>query len=282
MYRLYVTNKYNDTIELTRNEAFSVESTDGFDPPDASLAFTDGAGLDGSIFNSAKLENRTISITLAVNAPVEQNRLLLYRFFQPKQKVRFRYVTESRDVYCDGYIQSAPVDFYAKKEIFQVTAICPNPYLIAHDDSVTDFSNVEPLFEFPFDIESAGVPFSELHTLQEQTVVNNGDMETGALIELHAIGEVVNPSVSYVDTGEIIGVNYTLYAGDSLYINTREKQKGIELERNGSRIGLIGYMTAASTFFQLRAGESSLIVGADSGVDNLIVTVTIEGHFAGV
>lgn len=282
MFSITLENEYGERMELTHNAAYTVESTDGFDPPDAVINTTGGAGVDGSVFNSAHMENRVVTLTIAINSPAEENRLALYRYFKPKARVRFYYKTESRSVYCDGYVQTMPIDYFGKKEIIQVTAVCPNPYLINTQESVTDFSYVEALFEFPFSIGSSGEAFSELHTTQEETVHNDGDLETGALIELHATGAVQYPEVMCADTGEFIKVDINMVAGDSLIINTRKKQKSITLVHAGVSTNVIGDMTPSSTFFQLRAGDSALIVDAQSGAANIETTVTIEGHFAGV
>lgn len=282
MFSLFVENEYGERLEITHNSAFTIESIDGFDPPDVRINTTEGAGDDGSVFNSARLENRTVSLTIAINSPALDNRHVLYRYFRPKGLTRLYYRTEAREVYCEGYVQQFPVDMFAKKEVAQISILCPNPFLLGVDDSVTRFSYVEDLFEFPFDIESAGESMSELHTVQEETVVNGGDLETGAVIQLHAIGAVVNPSVLYADTGERISISYSVQAGDDIVIDTRKKHKGVKLTRAGVVTNLIGYVSSDSVFFSLRAGDSAIVVDASSGAANLDVTVTVENHFAGV
>ena len=102
MFSIILENEYHDKMELTHNINYDIVSTDGFDPPDAVICTTPGAGTDGSIFNSSRLENRTITLTIAINYPAEENRLTLYRFFSPKRYVKMRHITETRDVYTEG------------------------------------------------------------------------------------------------------------------------------------------------------------------------------------
>lgn len=281
MYSLTVENARGEKLELTHNPAFVVVSHDGFDPPDSVVNVTELAGMDGSTFNSAKLDNRQLTITLAINGPAEENRLTLYKYIRQKSPTKFYYKTESRDVFCTGYIQSVQVNFFDKKEIIQISAICPNPYLIGAEENETAFSYVTPLFEFPFTIENP-VPFSELVNVTEQTIHNGGDLETGAIITLHAIGAVENPSITNADTGETIEIAAEMSEGDTITINTRRGEKGITLTSGGVTSNIIGYMSADSVLFQFPPGDTAVVLDADTGASNIVVYVNIEEHFGGV
>lgn len=282
MYKLTAENEYGDAIELTHNPAYDIDSTDGFDPPDAVINTTSGAGDDGSVFNSSRLENRTVTLTILINSPALENRLALYKYFKSKRYVKLTYETEARSVYCEGYVQNITVDMFAKKEVAQITVLCPNPFLMATENDVNEFSYVEDLFEFPFAIEEAGEPMSELHMVQEEIVTNSGDLPTGAVITLHCIGAVTNPVVTYADTGEKIEIYRSFASGALITIDTRRKHKSVMLEYNNTVTNLIGYLTSDSTFFELRAGESAVVVDATSGAANIETRVVVEGHFEGV
>ena len=77
MYTLIAQNKYGEQLELTRNEAYVIESIEGLDPPDAVINTTRNANTDGSVFNSSYVDNRQITITMAINGPAEANRINL-------------------------------------------------------------------------------------------------------------------------------------------------------------------------------------------------------------
>lgn len=283
MYSLTAQNDRGETLELTHNEAFSIVSTDGFDPPDAIINTTTGANTDGGFFNSARFEVRTIALTIAVNSPALDNRLVLYKFFTPKSLVKLIYKTEARELYTEGYVQTMPVDLYAPKEIVQVTIICPNPYLMRNKIRRYDFAKVESLFEFPFSIEAEGIPFSELTPVQSLVIDNEGDLPVGFNYFLQAHGgSVVNPKIINSDTGEYMQYNLTLADGDAVYASTKRGQKYVgvilqSVESNGLR-----YLVGGSTFFELRAGECSLVLDATSGSQYIGGTIDFEEHFAGV
>ena len=128
MFSLSVKNKYDEVLELTNNDAYVIKEINGLDPPDNILNMSRIAGDDGSVLNSVYTDNRTITITLAVNEPAEENRIRLYRYFKAKTQLRLYYQNDSRDVCIDGYVQSMPISFFAKKEIVQITIVCPKPF----------------------------------------------------------------------------------------------------------------------------------------------------------
>ena len=68
MFKLSVENKYGEVLELSQNPAYVIKLIDGIDPPDAVINTARNANADGSVFNSAYIDNRTITITLAINS----------------------------------------------------------------------------------------------------------------------------------------------------------------------------------------------------------------------
>lgn len=282
MYTLIVRNKYGEELELTHNPAYQMVSVDGFDPPDATINTTQDAGQDGSVYNSARINDRTITITLAINSPAEENRVNLYKYLKSKFPVRLFYKNGLRDVFIDGYVQSLQIAYFDKKETAQIVILCPQPQLNGRLENIQEFSSIDPLFEFPFAIESEGIQFSEIVLDLEKSIVNNGDLETGVLIDVHAIGSVENPKFYNTDTGEKMLFNITLIAGDSLLINTRQGQKNISLIRDGQTINKIDALENGSNWFILESGDNVFTATADQNPENMVTTFTIIDQFEGV
>ena len=113
--KLKITNKYNESITLTQNSAFSVAQVTGLTPPLATINTAPIATKDGSLFNSAFLENRNIVILLYPTGAPETQRVNLYRYLKAKQKIRLELETKTRAVYIDGYIESLEGDLYEKQ-----------------------------------------------------------------------------------------------------------------------------------------------------------------------
>lgn len=413
MYTLIAENKYGQQLELTHNDAYVIESIDGLDPPDAVINVTKNAGADGSVFNSSYIDNRQITITLAINGPAEDNRINLYRYFKSKHPVRLYYQNNSRNVYIDGYVERMQIEFFEMKQIAQITVFCPMPFFNASDDVNVEFSNVISAFEFPFSVEDSAnlldvtaesttstgitftvnddgsvgvdgmatqntylvlgsvslvggqtyalngcplgggnstyrlywqgvsgnydegegttytpsedttinirivvysgarvsnltfypmvraasiesddfmefgnpdglIEFSTISINNEAEMVNGGDVETGAVIELRATGNVSNPIVYSVDAGESFGLTTNMILGDTITINTKRKEKAVTLLRNGAATNLIGSIKEGSTWFQLVPGENVFTVSADTNPENILCSITITNQYEGV
>lgn len=284
MFTLIAQNKYGQQLELTHNDAYVIKSIDGLDPPDAVINTTKNANADGSVFNSSHVDNRTITITLAINGPAEENRINLYKYFKSKYPVRLYYKNDTRDIYIDGYVQHMPIGFFDKKQIAQITIFCPNPFFNGADDQITDFSSVKALFEFPFFVDMPGgeIEFGEILIEQEKNIINNGDVETGALFVLRAKGALSNPIIYNVETNEFFALNISLVKGDEVYINTRKKQKSVVKISNGVTTNVIGNLESGSTWFQLNPGDNIFTTTASTSPENLEAYCIIINQFEGV
>lgn len=282
MYTLSAENQYGERLELTHNPAYGIKSVIGLDPPDGIINTTRNAGQDGSIYNSSYVDNRVITITMAINYPAETNRINLYRFFKTKFPVKLYYNNNLRDVTITGYVQSMQIAFFDKKETCQITILCPDTLFSDVDLGVYDLSGIGSGFEFPFNIDEDGIPFSIVLPMQETNVINHGDIETGALITIAAIGPVINPQVYNVLTGKYMKLNTELSSGDVIMINTRSGQKSIKLTSGGETTSLIGNLTEGSTWLQLTPGDNIMGGGADTGSEYMTVTFQVVSQYQGV
>lgn len=283
MFTLIAQNKYGQRLELTHNEAYVVKSIDGIDPPEGVINTTRNADADGSVFNSSYVKDRQIIITLAINEPAEANRINLYKYFKSKYPVRLYYKNATRDVYIDGYVKKPMVDFFAEKQICQITIFCPSPFFNGAMDMITDFSSIESAFEFPFEIEESDpIEFGVILSEVEKNIIYHGDVETGAIFTLTARGAVVNPIIANVDTGEFFKLNLTLAAGDEVVINTTKKMKSAKLISNGVTTNIVGSIAYGSTWLQILPADNTLQVTATTGAENLDAYVKVTDQFEGV
>ena len=282
MFTLIVQNKYGEQLEITHNPAYSISNIDGIDPPEATINTAKNANYDGTVYNSSYMNERQITITLAVNKPAETNRINLYRYFKSKSAVRIFFKNGTRDVYIDGYVKSIQIGFFDKKQTAQIVIECPRPHLNGTTLDVQEFSSVDPLFEFPFSIEEEGIPFSEIILAQEKSIINHGDLETGVLINIHEMGPVDTPKIYNVGTGERMIINMEMQAGDDIDINTIQGEKSIRFTREGVITNIIGSLDFSSSWLQMLPGDNVMTVDAESGLEYLLVTFTMTNQYEGV
>ena len=284
MYSLIVENKYKQQMELTHNEAYVIESIEGLDPPEAVINTTRNANADGSVFNSSYVKERQIIITLAINAPAEENRIQLYKYFKSKYPVKLYYKNSTRNVFIEGYCKKPFIEFFNKKEIAQITILCPNPFFSGAEQELTDFSTVNPLFEFPFSIEEppGEIEFAEIILDQEKNIMNKGDVETGAVFKLKARGSVLNPVIYNVESNVYFKLNIEMQMGDEIFINTMTKQKMVNLTRNGITTNIIGNLAGGSTWLIFDPGDNIYMATAEESPENLDCYCILTDQFEGV
>lgn len=426
MYTLIAQNKYGQQIELTDNPDYTITSIEGLNPPEAVINTSRNANTDGSVYNSSYVGDRQIIITMAINYPAEVNRINLYTYFKTKMPITLFYANDTRNVYIQGYVKAFTVDFFAKKQVAQITIECPKPFFSDVDNDSQILSQVASLFEFPFEINarpsnnlipypydygtrvyrgitftdngdgtittngtatayadyplqlrtdtqtpfylpngtytisgcpagggsstyrilvgktvngawqtiaadsgegatfeydtsmgalgvviavyqsmtvndvtfkpmlnvgSTALPYEqyvapgiEFSAIEENNIIiiNEGDVETGAVITIHALGSVSNPVIYNVNTSEYFGVNTQMAAGDDIIINTKAKEKEVILVSNGVTTNLIGSVKSGSTWLQLIPGQSEFTMTADGLPENVYATFTLTNLYEGV
>lgn len=282
MYSLKVKNNRGELLTLTNNPNYTVFKIDGLTPPRATVNSSVNTTTDGSSINSVRLESRNIVIYMVIGGDVEANRINLYKYFPVKKTVALYFSNDSRDIYIEGTVEVIECDLFTNKQVAQISIICPKPYFKDVGNLITSFSDVTGSFEFPFSISANGIEFSMNTANIRQSIINVGDVETGAVIELFANGTVVNPIIYDVMKQTYLKLNFTMLATDKIVINTNVGEKSIELIRNGVKTNALGYMDRSSTWFVLESGDNVFTYDCESGGDMLQITFTTCVLYSGV
>lgn len=280
MFECKIENKRNNILTLTQNESnFQVYDIEGLNPPKAQINTSNIAGIDGTKFNSSKLEPRNIVIYIKLNGNVEANRIYLYSFFPTKEYCKIYYKNNSRDVYIEGYVETVEVTSFTNNEVMQVSILCPAPFFRGIDEIVDDISKAIGKFEFPFAInENAPIPFSTIDNSRITDVYNNSEVETGVIVEVNVRGAVNSLQIKNTETGESIKLNHNFIKNDKIIINTNKTQKSIKLIRNSIETNIFTSLQKGSTFFQLEIGDNyfSYIVNGSTSDDEELVHIVFK------
>lgn len=280
MYELKVMNSSGFILDLTGNKNYTVYKIDGLAPTKATINTSVNATQDGGKVNSSRVEFKNIVLYITIEGDIETNRLQLYKYFLPKSNVTLHFKNGARDVSISGVVEIIECDLFSKRQIVQVSIICPTPYFKAVDELVSKFSDVTKLFEFPFSIASAGVELSTITTNVRKTIIYAGDVESGMVIELYAIGDVVNPIVYDAIRRTHIKLTFSMQQGDKLIINT--DNRSITLVRAGVETNALGYLYPDSTWLTLAPGDNVFTYACDSGSSNLQLKFTTPILYGGV
>lgn len=282
MYELKVKNDKGEVLNLSTSPSYTVFNITGLQPPAVMLSTSYNATSDGTKINSARVDQRNIVIYMTIEGDIEKNRINLYKYFPLKQTVTLYFKNNTRDVYIEGMVEVIECDLFTNKQVAQISIICPQTYFKGVNELISYFSDVTSLFEFPFSISEAGVEISAITTNIRKSIINTGDVESGIVIDLHAIGTVVKPVIYDVFKRTHIKLMFTMEANDHIIINTSVGEKAITLIRDGVSTNIIGYLYPDSSWLTVGAGDNVFTYDAESGGSNLQITFTTSVLYGGV
>lgn len=286
MYEAKIENSGGEILSLTGNEnRWQLFDISGLDPPKATVNLTNLAGMDGALFNSAKVSTRNLVISLKITGDIEANRLELYRFFRPKHQCVFYFKNKRRDVKIEGVVESVECTQFTNKEIMQASILCPASYFQDIEEIIADMSDSSAGFVFPFSIDiNEPIPFSEYTIGKQTSVINTSETDVGVLFEVFFLAAANKIVIVNVGTGETMEANYSFLPGDTLKISTGTGNKKVTLVRGGVARNLFLTLSDDSVFLQLEPGNNTFSYLVDDGTNDQNATVTLRYRelYAGV
>lgn len=282
MIEIKVKNDNGEVLNLSTSPNYTLYDVTGVTPLQMNINTSVNATSDGETINSVRANKRNIVLYVAIQGEVERNRLNLYKYFPPKKHVTIYCKTANRDVHIEGVTELIDVKLFSNQQVAQISIICPQPYFKDADELITSFSQIEALFSFPFSIGNNGMELSIIGNDIRKNIINAGEVDTGMLIELFAIGTVVNPVIYDVLNRTHIKLEFTMEANDIIYINTNSGNKSITLLRDGVESNIISYLSYSSKWLTLNTGDNVFTYDAESGVSNIKLTFRTLALYGGV
>ena len=269
-------------INLFDNPYYGITNIDGFTVADVEVASSTTASIDGDVINNLRVTPRTVVLDLKVknNVNVETAKRWLLQTVKPKLPGRIRMTQDGRETELSGIVENIEMPRFTNGVICQVSLHCSVPYWQDVNYVLVEISRLIDLHYFPKDqgglaFPSGGIPLGSYNLNNTQTYYNDGDAETGMLITIIALSDVVNPII-YDVTGAYIGVIDTMAEGDVIEINTNRGEKYVR--KNGENI--FSKIKSGSSFLQLAIGDNQLTVNADSGTqNNMYFMITFKRRF---
>lgn len=301
-----VTNYLGDSMKLDlgrpEKSGFLVKSVSGLGPSKANINTTEVSTNDGSLFNSARLNQRNIVfefifVETISRENIEDIRQKSYKYFPMKKNLDLLIETDNRIVKTTGYVESNEPNIFSSQEGTQISIICPDPFLYSAGDdgnNITVFSGIESTFCFPFSNESLTEPLLIMGEIQNKTenfVTYHGDAEVGITIRIHALGDVSNVVIYNVGTRELMQINTAklealtgsgIVTSDDIIITTSKGNKSITLVRAGESFNLLNCLNKNTDWFSLAKGDNIFAFTAESGVTNLQFQIENKVIYEGV
>lgn len=283
--RITCTNKENGVaVIFDYNFApFFLKAIDGIYKVSNNIQRADNTNTDGSTYQGANTQERNIVIDVEVCENYQQNRDVLYKCFERDSEGTLTYEEGSVKREIDYYTESIDVDEKGVVRGATISLVATDPYFKDTQYSVALMASWQKVFKFPHKFTKEK---EELGTRRKELIKDVGNKgtvgRTGMVITLAALGTVTNPVINNITTGEFVKINTELQAGDVLEICTETNKKNVYLTRDTKKNSINGYIDEDSDFIQLRPGTNTLRYGADTGVDNLNVTVEYKCKYTGV
>ena len=288
MFTLKIENAKGEIFELTHDSTeYSIIGVQGLTPPPTAVNTSTGGTLDGTFYNSSRVNQRNIVITIVLNGDIEGNRQRLYQIFNIKKQCSIYFSNKNRNVQIVGYVETLEGDLFVQREQIQISIICPRPYFEDLKTIYTELAQIVRMFEFPFTIEETDpIPFSEIQEFPLCTINNGGDVETGFVMKIMITGATRNIKIYNTTRGEFFGIsNYNadwFESGDEITINSLSGTKTVTLTRSGVTTSILNQISEGSTWLKLDVGENDFTYTAQAGADVIRIVFISTNLYGGV
>lgn len=267
-------------LELDRPELSGVlvDNVSGLGQPDSDINYTSMASSNFSRFNSARHKPRNIVMSLKYYGDdIPGSRRTVNRVLPTGEEVTIRIITQNMTYVANGYVEKNTPEIFSPESGCNVSIICPDPYLYSEEVNQVVFDAIEPLFHTPFsDANEDEIQVGNIRVIKDKPVLYDGDVETGVVIMIHALGLIRELSIYNVNTQEKMKIDDAvleqltgagIIKGDDIIISTLEGHKYITLTRDGITHNIINALVKSPRpdWFKLRPGENLFTFTASEG-----------------
>ena len=212
----------------------------------------------GVYIDSTSLEERAVSIpgwVIGENfADMKDNMTVLNRLVNPQHELELTLFNQY---------------------VLRFQGTCADPMFSTKSGILTQIASILPKFHFPLIIpQGKGIILGLRQPDLLATIVNDGDIDTGMVIEFSCNTTVVNPSLLHVGTQEFVKINKTITPGETITVSTVSGNKYVRGYHYGQTENYFKYWDWDSTWLQMYRGVNVLKYDADEGVDGLAASVT--------
>lgn len=284
------TRTYYITFTNANAEEFSINppnylllNFDGFEQGQVEIQSSKAPYQDGETYIDNLFSKKIITLEFALFGGTQQEifdrRLIISRMFSSRLgmgKLRLQQVAGSNydiDVITKS-IQFGNVTS-SQYNTAIIELIAPSPFWYDPTQVQSTMVGFSGGFSFPFSF-----PFNLGTVGSEIEVVNAGNIETPVMIYFY--GEVTDPTIQNLTTGEDIIITKTVNDGDILIINTAFGEKAAMILSGGVYTNAFEYVDPDSTFWKLAAGSNTVKYTATSEGQNAQCLILYYNLYSGV
>lgn len=266
---------------------FLISGITGISGPKTNINLLEGSNYDGGVANSARVQQRSITINMIVIANGEKEedaRSLIYKFFPSKRKITLRIETSidthtGRMYNIEAYVEQVEFSHFSMYETVTITLLCPYPYFSSFQSTVLRLLEFSSSFTFPFSNESLTqrlLNFGDSYNVLSANVGYDGHTETGFVttwnVRYYTVGfptdygvaGIINASTLVsmeIDVNRVqeLAPGGALQLDDLIILDTRKGKKSLKLKRGATVINVITALDYSKGWLTLVPGANELI-----------------------
>lgn len=245
---------------------------------DVDIAKSQGFQQVGESVETQSVGGVTRTISGVVVNDIVANTLLLALPALTKGKLWF-----NDAYYCDMYVSHSP-EFHKDKHgriRFTMSVFCPVPFWFSGIANKKEITRYVPAFQFPvtYDSHYFGIETEE----SMLNIKNTGAVDAPITVIFSTLQEVRNYSIRNYATGETLTINDTLTRGQSVRVS-QENGRIVALKQfaDGSSENIFALLADESDLFWVHSGDNYIEKAADSGVEELNISISFNTPYMGV
>lgn len=245
---------------------------------DVSISTSQGFQQIGNTIEGQSVEGISRTITGKIIGQADAIKRQLLSVFAPFTSGRLYF---NEKYFCDATVQKVPAIGVKHKDVsFSLLLYCAYPYWQRATDSSYMVGQYDPAFSFPvlYDSHIFG-------TKSENAFVNcynGGAVPVPFDVEFTSEATVTNYGIINVNTLEELRLVDTLNVGESVRVYRESGRLHVEKTVDGETEDAFSLLDEDSTLFSLEVGDNVIRATADSGADNIVVSISFRDTYAGV
>lgn len=269
-------NDDGEAITLTYDGGYLISKPVGIDTVSVTISEAQGIGQTGTTIRSANVDSRPVIISgIIVGDSQQEKKERLMEVVRPDLGGK---------LFCDDYYlevhptDTPTIEAKPRQAKFQFSLLAPYPYWMKGENAYAALSGVEKRFKFPWNI-SRPYRFGEVVTRQFITIHNSGQLEVPFTVTFTALDAVTNPKIIDAKTNNYLLVKKSMVAGERLVVEIIHDRVYVISSADGE---CRGALDIKSKFYRLRVGDNVIKPEADSGKNNLSVSIDYAIEKTGV
>lgn len=279
-------NSYGYKLEFGYSFPFFLDSYSGIHDYAGNVSTLKSAFGIGVSYIGTSVNQRDINLVIAFKdgADLINKKQQIYNIFPLKDKGTLYYYEDDIERKINYYVENVTLTRKANFIYASINLLCPSPYFMDSEETIATINNWDKLFKFKLEIpDGTGIMFGQKNESTTIEIVNNSHINYGLTITFAANDTVKKPKLTNNTTGETLQLNCVMNLNDCIIISTYDNDKSITLiESDGTETDITNSLVFGTNFLQAPNGVNKFIATADSGSENLDISISYYNYYEAV